>query len=550
MMPLMGFKSVFFVILIASISAFMPINYGTIETDYTHKLITERGLTIAAAKYIETFLQPSTPHNGTDYIEAMRTIQRFFGQDRHSLEMFTDGIEQIVYENNNAQKRYGSDAKYTMNAEQIWEGNLYLQNKRDTIITLSKSASPNWNFLRMAIGEYLMTLQMFYSNTNWIELEGQTVNTALGIREKKIIPVAPKDMATCTNCNYTVQAVKDGACDNNLINNGEYLTSGYKGGQQISKPQGLWLSVAGKCSHGGSYDDTQVLTATGGINKETSDPSKSPHFRLHNQAGEAAIEATVYFLIGSDYGLLRMIGAGLFGDLLNLHSPCFNCMNKNHSLTFVIDDTGSMRSIINAVTQSCIDILNQAESAGGAAYYNLVTFNDPVAVHIQRSTTDIHVMKNLLQSLTVSGGGDCPELAMQGLLRGINMSAPGSCLFFFTDVDAKDTYYEADVVRAAKEKNIHLTLFLRGDCSGNVLGDSSTDLKCQRRNDRDDVKRGKRSLGRWGSFSSLISSTSSSAVSVPAGAISKTIGDTINVNTGISFTYIANISMSSTGDIF
>ncbi|KAJ8316226.1 hypothetical protein KUTeg_006240 [Tegillarca granosa] len=62
----------------------------------------------------------------------------------------------------------------------------------------------------------------------------------------------------------------------------------------------LWLSVAGKCSHGGSYDDTQALTATGGINKETSDPSKSPHFRLHNQAEEAAIEATVYFLIGSD----------------------------------------------------------------------------------------------------------------------------------------------------------------------------------------------------------------------------------------------------------
>ncbi|KAJ8316225.1 hypothetical protein KUTeg_006239 [Tegillarca granosa] len=69
------------------------------------------------------------------------------------------------------------------------------------------------------------------------------------------------------------------------------------------------------------------------------------------------------------------------------------------------------------------------------------------------------------------------------------MSAPGSCLFFFTDADAKDTYYEADIVRAAKEKNIHLTLFLRGDCSGNVLGDSSTDLKCQRRNDRDDVSK-------------------------------------------------------------
>lgn len=75
-----------------------------------------------------------------------------------------------------------------------------------------------------------------------------------------------------------------------------------------------------------------------------------------------------------------MIGAGLFGDLLSLYAPCFNCLSKNHSITFVIDDTGSMSPIINSVIRSCINVLNQAEYAGGAAFYVLVTFNDPGSI--------------------------------------------------------------------------------------------------------------------------------------------------------------------------
>lgn len=55
---------------------------------------------------------------------------------------------------------------------------------------------------------------------------------------------------------------------------------------------------AGKCSHGGPSDVYRGFPATGGINKETSDPGLSPHHHLHTEAGRAAVQATADFLVG------------------------------------------------------------------------------------------------------------------------------------------------------------------------------------------------------------------------------------------------------------
>lgn len=55
---------------------------------------------------------------------------------------------------------------------------------------------------------------------------------------------------------------------------------------------------AGKCSHGGPSDVYRWFSATGGINKETSDPGLSPHHHLHIEAGRAAVQATADFLVG------------------------------------------------------------------------------------------------------------------------------------------------------------------------------------------------------------------------------------------------------------
>ena len=52
----------------------------------------------------------------------------------------------------------------------------------------------------------------------------------------------------------------------------------------------------GKCSHGGPTDpDKFKSAATGGINKDSSNPANSPHFYQHNLAAKAAIDHTKYF---------------------------------------------------------------------------------------------------------------------------------------------------------------------------------------------------------------------------------------------------------------
>ncbi|KAJ8316227.1 hypothetical protein KUTeg_006241 [Tegillarca granosa] len=110
----------------------------------------------------------------------------------------------------------------------------------------------------------------------------------------------------------------------------------------------------------------------------------------------------------------------------------------------------------------------------------------------------------------------------------IQNSLPGSCVFFFTDADPKDPELESQVVQTARNKDIHLMLFLRGQCDGGLQEDNSSQPSCVRRNDRENVgSRRKREIG--GMFSSLASSTSSSTVKVPNSAISKTIGDIIDV---------------------
>ena len=53
----------------------------------------------------------------------------------------------------------------------------------------------------------------------------------------------------------------------------------------------------GKCSHGGLNDESKQKTASGGINKEGTDPVLAPHYYHHVEAAELAILSTqLYFM--------------------------------------------------------------------------------------------------------------------------------------------------------------------------------------------------------------------------------------------------------------
>lgn len=67
-----------------------------------------------------------------------------------------------------------------------YKGHLLLQSLRDNIIYHSQAADPNWYAVRELIGQYLFTMQEFYSSTNWVEMFGDKVCQELGnLKESK-----------------------------------------------------------------------------------------------------------------------------------------------------------------------------------------------------------------------------------------------------------------------------------------------------------------------------------------------------------------------------
>ncbi|XP_076080108.1 von Willebrand factor A domain-containing protein 7-like [Mytilus galloprovincialis] len=223
----------------------------------------------------------------------------------------------------------------------------------------------------------------------------------------------------------------------------------------------------GKCGFGGR-DDTENgdRTAKGGINKDRLDPKYSPHHHLHYNAYYGARKATENFLEAE--------------ELKNIFIPMFGLVKRYQaSFGFVIDDTGSMGPIIAQVRKACIDITtNVLGTANAPSNYILVTFNDPEK-HRHRLTTENGVdMISELDNITVNGGGDCPEYAMSGLQKAVELCKDKSTIFFYTDAPAKDASEHQTVIDAVNRKQIDLRLFLQEPlCTGRIKGASGDRIK-------------------------------------------------------------------------
>ena len=55
-----------------------------------------------------------------------------------------------------------------------------MQLLRETAIHILNGSSPSYDAAREVIGQYLHLLQMFYSNTNWVEMKGSVMYNPLG----------------------------------------------------------------------------------------------------------------------------------------------------------------------------------------------------------------------------------------------------------------------------------------------------------------------------------------------------------------------------------
>ncbi|XP_068713370.1 hemicentin-2-like [Montipora foliosa] len=118
----------------------------------------------------------------------------------------------------------------------------------------------------------------------------------------------------------------------------------------------------------------------------------------------------------------------------------FMSVNGDVTLMFAIDTTGSMWDEIHAAQSIAKSIVNHTRNQSAAVDYILSPFNDPgtgpVTYEGKGNGTNF---EKAIDSLSASGGGDCPELTFKGILDAMRVSPNyGSPMYVFTDASAKD----------------------------------------------------------------------------------------------------------------
>lgn len=279
---------------------------------------------------------------------------------------------------------------------------------------------------RSKIGAALHTLQDFYAHSNWVSSPGLShtgINPTLGrgvqsaLQSSQMACLDDHDQATLAAFGLTRP------------------TSGYF----YLEP---WANApAGKCMHG-------LLPWSPGLNKD--DPDR-PNFI---PARAAAVAATKDFLmqiidaIKSDEDAVRTL------------------MGVHPSIGFVIDDTGSMGRYINGVKGSIYTLSTEAlaNPANAPDRFLLETFNDPEVGYPWTYATYPELFTGV-NAIHPHDGGDCPEMAMAGVIAAEQAIRAGSKLYVYSDARAKDSYRAHDVGALILSKHLELHYILSGSCS-------------------------------------------------------------------------------------
>ena len=228
-----------------------------------HEMITELGLSQNLWEFAQDhqeYLKPGNLRKGEiiDYFVMANDLSK--------------AIKTIKSSNVEVDDKLAEVSAAHFDAEQFKAGYERLSLLKSQLIT-SLLQAKKYKHARKLAGEFLHTLQDFYSHSNWIELGNVAPFTSIDQGGGKM-PIAGNQEVTCTDC--TAVGITGGIftddCHNNLVT--DKLTSGYYADQDVLKPAG-----AGKCSHGGKLDATRKQPAKGGINKDSTRRLWSPHHR-------------------------------------------------------------------------------------------------------------------------------------------------------------------------------------------------------------------------------------------------------------------------------
>jgi hypothetical protein len=304
---------------------------------------------------------------------------------------------------------------------------------------------------RTPVGHVTHTLQDFYAHSNWVEMNGATVDPEMGYGN--LSNLAAPDENTCTYIgNLDISASTLAVCDpknqNNIVTH--HLTSGYYKGEGIDIPAGI-----SKCFHGGVGDGYGPQ----GINKDTAVCNVagiviSPHAAWNGQAVTAARNATVVYF----NNIKSRISDADFKQFLGFGAP---------SLGFTIDNTSSMSAALSSIKSAVTSIVNSRLGTNSEpANYVLGTINDPF-VPAATETTDASVFVNKLNGMAIqpSYDGTCPELYGQGVYNAVSALNNNSTLFAYTDDTARDPQTARQASMLASSKGISIITSLSpSDC--------------------------------------------------------------------------------------
>ena len=370
------------------------LNLETPTGSYTHRYITEDAV-VQVARTV--FLDNPNPASNIDStarinslgpLTAIHLIEAYFGDSSSDLaDEFENAIDEIKDANENVDfdDEEATLAAAHFDSERIQEGHNRLVELRHMIITSINKE--DYSVARKQAGRFLHTLQDFYSHSNWVEMGNTMPYSVLGKPDQNPVNIVSSTRSTCVECKRDGPVLFllrfTGAdyyynCENNIrsdVNDERKLTSGYYTGQVDRKGTDL-VKPPGKCSHGGFFDSSSDLPATGGINKDSKSPSYSPHSDLHIQAATLATTASKTLLgdlrsqIANDTKFSAFLGINL-------------AKQKFASIAYVIDVTGSMRDELPEIQatipgirkylEDYIDLLGETAELK----FILVPFNDP-----------------------------------------------------------------------------------------------------------------------------------------------------------------------------
>jgi hypothetical protein len=142
-------------------------------------------------------------------------------------------------------------------------------------------------------------------------------------------------------------------------------------------------------------------------------------------------------------------------------------------IVFVIDDTGSFSEEIAGVQAAFSKYLDEFSKRGvSPPMMQVISFKDDVTVHI--TSRDLAAVKNVVNALVASGGGDCPEASAAALVKASESVAIGGTIMLATDASTHRGTNITALIEKLRAKGVKVDVVLSGDCG--TIGSASTSV--------------------------------------------------------------------------